>query len=254
MNDVKQGGFTIIELMLFISISALMTITLLVGWTVAINTQSYRDATRSLASMLQAEYNQTTNVVGERGAGFTCVRGSGAVRITKTTPATGQSRGTTDCVVMGRYIVLDNTKFTSTAVLGTAPAAPITSGTSDVDALRQYLPTKLDTSLIAGTTADLPWVSGTDKPNSNKTPIKTAILILRSPETGAVYTFSSDFPVTEPTADAVLTAANQTTRTICLDAGAPIAQPTSAVILGANASSATAVGTSTDHTKGANGC
>ena len=252
MNVRTQGGFTIIELMLFISISTLMTITLLVGWTVAINTQSYRDATRSLASTLQAEYNLTTNVLGERSAGYRCVRASQAVNVTQTVPASGASRGTTDCVFMGRYVVVNGANVSSTVVLGMEPTTPIPGGTSDQQVIRDYLPTRVDSALIPGTSNPISWISTTYKSSTDPTPVKTAFLIVRSPETGTTYTYNGDFTNSEPTARDLVLASRQTAKTICLDPGAPIAQPRAGVIVGANAASATSINTSTN--VGVTGC
>ena len=232
MKDVKQGGFTIIELMLFITISTLMTITLLVGWTVAINTQSYRDATRSLAATLQSEYNQTINVVGERGANFTCTKSGSTVTVAPTSPSSGQSRGTSDCILMGRYVTIDGTSFTSDVVLGIPPTNPIVGGTSDAEVIAAYSPTHIDSSLIAGTDTEIPWVAATYKSSGDTASIRTAFLIIRSPETGTTYTYHLDYPDTRPICvPQILASGSQAAKTICLDPGTPIAQPRAALSL-----------------------
>ncbi|MDO4712898.1 MAG: type II secretion system protein [Candidatus Saccharibacteria bacterium] len=86
-------GFTIIEVMLFLAISGSLAVALLIGTSLAIQRQQYRDAVQSFAGFLSDQYAKVLHVENERTA--------------KTCPLTGSLetlRGQSDCVIIGRYI------------------------------------------------------------------------------------------------------------------------------------------------------
>ena len=58
----KQKGFTIIEVILFVAISGLLTSMLMVGVSMSINRQQYRDSVQSYAGFLRNEYSKVVNV------------------------------------------------------------------------------------------------------------------------------------------------------------------------------------------------
>ena len=58
----RTSGFTIIEVVLFLAISGLMAIGLLVGTSMAIQRQQYRDAVQSFAGYLRDEYARVVSV------------------------------------------------------------------------------------------------------------------------------------------------------------------------------------------------
>ncbi len=95
----RHSGFTIIEVMLFLSASAILTVLLLVGTGLAIQQQQYKDAVQSFAAFVQGEYGRVISVKNQR---LDDQEGSGCpiagVDIGSSNP--GQS----DCVIIGRYI------------------------------------------------------------------------------------------------------------------------------------------------------
>ena len=90
----KQKGFTIIEVILFVAISGLLTSMLMVGVSMSINRQQYRDSVQSYAGFLRNEYSKVVNVENERSKGTCPIEGSDGRAETL--------RGQSDCVIVGR--------------------------------------------------------------------------------------------------------------------------------------------------------
>ena len=106
MSAQSQTGFTIVETMLFLAVAGLLTMGILVGSGAAINQQRYRDSVNSLKSFVQDQYSDVTNVVNSRDNQWSC--GSNA-DVVEAGDAEAQARGTSNCVLLGRYITVDNT-------------------------------------------------------------------------------------------------------------------------------------------------
>ncbi len=250
MGKTDDTGFTILETMLFLAITGVLIASMLVGVGTSINIQRYRDSVTSLKSFLQSQYSDIANVQNDRGNNWKC--NSNAV-----TSQSGalESRGQSDCVIIGKYISIVN---------GTTTVAPVvafessTSGSgSDIAILKSNYKLELSTvnqqtdSLEWGTTIAWP-VSGSGA-RTPTTPRSIAILIVRSPESGSVYTFTSDNPppaanVTDTTLKAMLVtgvgaAPSQQQRTLCLDSQGLVFTPNMAVFIHAYASSETAIET-----------
>lgn len=179
MGIRNKQGFTIIEVMLFLSISGALTVAVLVGAGTSISQQRYRDSVNSLATFLQQQYSEVTNVRNDRTVEWTCDP-SGVVAA----PSGGDSRGTTDCAVLGKYISLDDTKVTVQTVVGRATAP---SGVDDITALRAA---SLTLSDIDRQDYTVEW--GAKMQRINKTTAAATILIARSPTTGSIRTFVDD--------------------------------------------------------------
>ncbi len=92
----KQKGFTIIEVILFVAISGLLTSMLMVGVSMSINRQQYRDSVQSYAGFLRNEYSKVVNVENDRSKGVCPIDGADGRLET--------ARGQSDCVIVGRYI------------------------------------------------------------------------------------------------------------------------------------------------------
>lgn len=88
----RHGGFTIIEVVLFLGISSLLAMALLTGVMTTIRQQQYRDAVQSFASFLQTQYSSVLAVHNDQRSA-TCPL-DGTVR----------PRGQSPCVIVGRYI------------------------------------------------------------------------------------------------------------------------------------------------------
>ncbi len=177
MGIHNKQGFTIIEVMLFLSISGALTIAVLVGAGTSIAQQRYRDSVNSLASFLQQQYTEVTSVRNDRDVQWTC-GASGVIAA----PTGGMSRGTTDCAVLGKYISLNDTKVTVRTVVG---RATVLAGLDDVTALKN---SNLTLSDIDRQEYTVEWGAKMQQ-RLNKNPIATTIVIARSPTTGSIRTF-----------------------------------------------------------------
>ncbi len=231
MSTQKHSGFTIIEVMLFVAISAVVTTAALVGWSTNINTQSYRDSARSLASALGQQYTNTLNVSNDRANDQTCNNSN----IAQSNP--GTPIGQTDCVLMGRYIVMKGTKLAMSNIIGSGSSA---SG-NDMSAIAAYSPVA-DTA--SGSSYSIPWSSRPYPSKDNKAAtLNVAIAIVRSPVSGTVYTFVKPFNADSdsPRVADIIDSANQQKMTICLDPESTVVGGTQAVVVNQYAASSSAI-------------
>lgn len=184
MGTYRQTGFTVIEVMLFLAVTGLLAIGILVGSGISIGQQRYRDSVNSVKSYIQQQYNEVANVVNGRNKGWTCDSNGTVSEV-----PSGQARGTSDCVILGRYITVDatGTKLLASNVVGyRIPGAPV--ATSDVAELANY---RLSSSPIESETEEVPWGAQIVKQKTT-TPQPFSFLILRSPLSGSIFTFTAE--------------------------------------------------------------
>lgn len=188
MGIKREDGFTIIEVMLFLGVTGLLAIGILVGSGVAIGQQRYRDSVNSLKSLIQEQYNQTSNVVNSRDGDWTC---SAAAAVSEETAGGGQARGTSDCVLLGRFLTINElgTKITIANVTGNRHVGAL-SATNDIDELLTNY--ELSTSPIDQEDREVSWGAQVVKQGPGTVPMPMSILVIRSPLSGAVMTFSAE--------------------------------------------------------------
>lgn len=217
-------GFTIIEVMLFLSITGFLFVALMVGVNTSVNQQRYRDSVNSFAGALQQQYAEVSNTRNDRDDGWRC-----AASVVEQDPVSGQARGTTNCVVLGRYVrTIDNgAQIESGVIIGTEPP----SGTvmaSDTAALNAYSPR----ASTFETTAYTPeW--GAALRDKDGHPANFTVLILRSPLSGIMRVFAAPGPMPSQLTDMMTSdAAVQKIRT-CIVADGWLTGPAQAVVLDA---------------------
>lgn len=215
MGTLKPSGFTIIETMLFLAISGALVTVVLVGTGASINEQRYRDSVTSLQAVLQDQYSEVSNVRNvEAATPLTC--GTQTV-----------SRGQNDCVLLGRYIVTtDNKTLRMSSVVGyVSPGVPLIG--SDLAVLRQY-----QLRLLAQTTETytIEWGSELLQPVNNQ-PALFSVLIIRSPQSGAIRTFIDNNSIVADSAiGGLVTDANLTQNLkTCVDAGGVVGSRRTAI-------------------------
>lgn len=212
MATNTNNGFTIIETMLFLGVAGALTVGVLVGSGVSINQQRYRDSVNSLKSFIQQQYSETTNVVNSRTGTEAC-----ANAIVTQPPAivTPQSRGTSECVMLGRYVTIDGTgqKLSATNVVGyrTAGAPEEASDVAEIQTNYQ-----LGVSQIDKEETDVAWGATVVK-QGTANPMPLSMLILRSPLSGSIMTYTKE-GVDTSLANIVSTANASTVRNLCVDA------------------------------------
>lgn len=184
MGTKNNSGFTIIEVMLFLAVTGALAIGILVGSGVTIGQQRYRDSVNSLRSFIQTQYSEVTNVINDRDQDWTCTSTGAVTEVTNN----GQPRGTSDCVVLGRLITIDasGTNVTASNVVGyRTPSAP--TAASDVAEISDNY--KLSTSPINQATTEVSWGAKVVAANTTN-PQPVSILVIRSPLSGALLTFT----------------------------------------------------------------
>lgn len=188
MGAKTQTGFTIIEVMLFLAITGMLAAAILVGSGIAIGQQRYRDSVGSLQSYIQQQYNKVTNVTNDRDRAWTC-DSNGTVTQVENASA-GEPRGTTDCVVLGRLVTIDETgtNLKASVVVGYRNPAGVTQ-TSDIDEIATNY--KLGIAAIDQDDQSVSWGAEVVKPLTS-TPMPLSILIVRSPLSGAMMTFTKE--------------------------------------------------------------
>jgi type II secretory pathway pseudopilin PulG len=187
MGIKTQTGFTIIETMLFLAITGMLATAILVGSGVAIGQQRYRDSVNSIKSYVQQQYSGVTNVVNDRDKAWTCDANGNVIQADA---LGGEARGTSDCVLLGRLITVDNTgtKLTTSNVIGYKAAGTATAQSDILELTTNY---KLTASPIDQDVTSVSWGAQLVKPKST-TPMPLSMLIIRSPLTGAMMTFTAE--------------------------------------------------------------
>ncbi len=249
MATSNKAGFTILETMLFLAITGLLIAGVLVGVGTSINIQRYKDSVNSFQAFIQSQYTDLTNVQNDRTNNWSC--GPSA---TTTQSGAPQPLGQSDCVLLGRYITITGGAYTVANVTGYQTSN--VTGT-DVSILKNGYNLGLSTvsqqsdTLTWGTVIAWP-VSGSGA-KSPTTPRSIAILIIRSPTSGSVYTFTSDtVPPIANVDDSALkamlvtgtgTPPSQAARTICIDSQGLVLTGNMAVYLHAYSTTQTSIET-----------
>lgn len=192
MATKTDSGFTIIESMLFLAVAGALTVAILAGSGLAINQQRYRDSVNSLKSLLQEQYSQASNVVNDRAGDEAC---ADAVVVTPPGPVTPQSRGTSECVVMGRFITIDDSgKLVHTASVVGYRTSTADEEASDIAEIQKNY--HLGLSTLNQENFDVAWGAQVVKPKTIAEAMPVSILILRSPLSGSAMTYTMDGVVT----------------------------------------------------------
>jgi len=235
MGTKTETGFTIIETMLFLAVTGLLAMGILVGSGVAIGQQRYRDSVNSLKSYIQQQYSEVTNVVNDRAKTWTCDTNG---NVTTGDATSSEARGTSDCMLLGRFITIDATgkALTTSNVVGVrGTGAEATSDIAEITTNYKITASPVDTS-----TAEVSWGAQVVKQKTT-TPMPLSILIIRSPLSGSVLTFTTEGVQTN--LGGMVTVANMNVkRDICVNAdlGSFVGKRME-VQIGAYASSQTAI-------------
>jgi len=164
----QQSGFTVIELVLFVAISGLMAATLLIGTSIAIQRQQYRDSVQSYVSFLRGQYDRVVSVQNDRLSGQACpISGSDAA---------ASARGQSNCIILGRYIAtvgevdsVDGKRYAARSVYGLESESGWRYAMGEVD-----------------TTYELSWSARTRFSDQSADSAQMAILMYRDPDNGSI--------------------------------------------------------------------
>lgn len=247
MKPLNEAGFTIIETMLFFGITSLLVTGVLIGIGTSINIQRYRDSVSSLQSVLQQQFSEVSNVDNNRDDNWACDSSS---LVTGQSPGSGIARGQSDCVILGRFITTNDSRVLSIkSVVGYIPSSSIIA-LNDIDALKQY---NVQVSPVTSEIYEIEWGSSLVRPGTN-TAMVFSMLILRSPSSGIIRTFidsSSSTAVEDHDIKTLITqSALMQSTTTCVNSNGLFTNGKSAILVKANATSASGIETLGDATSG----
>lgn len=246
MGTHSKQGFTIIETMLVLAITGVLIAGLLVGLGASISNQRYRDSVTTFKNLIQDQYSQIDNVTNDRDSSWTCDSSATPAQVDA---GSGISPGQSDCVLLGRYIGIVNDKITMATVVGYPHSDTSSSGT--IASIKSDYTLGISTSSIEATTlewgAQIAWPAKGAGAQSPTSPRSLALLMVRSPENGTTYTFTSD---TVNDVDAISSATltsmmvanisatnpGQGARSVCIDPNGVSVPEKLAVYIGAGAS------------------
>ncbi len=183
----RAEGYTIIEVSLFLGISALMLAIALVGTGLSIRTTRFADSTRSLHAYVQQQYDDLLNGVNSRLGNEAC--NSGVI-----STATPQTPGTSNCLYMGKLILFKPSTDTLTTynIVGTEPANPDYSK-ADEQLIFDFNPAIVTS--VGSESYDIPWranISGSKRPVDGRA--VDAFALIRSPRSTRIVSYTYKEP------------------------------------------------------------
>lgn len=214
MKASTSSGFTVIEVVLFLVVSSALTIGIFSAVTMSIDEQKYRDTLTGVQSKISSQFNQATHVINSRNnkSGVDC--------------GNTTNRGASNCIVIGRLVEVGKNNIVTSSLIATAKNdGVVNDGIPDEIANSS---TADDPSTVEGyfglynitsdkdnsaETYQLPWEAQINGIGDEQ---KLMIVILRSPETGQIYTYSQQVAVGDVAYSSVITDANTTERIICI--------------------------------------
>lgn len=259
MSMRVHRGFTVIETVLFLGVTGLMIASMFIGVGASMGSQRYRDSVESFKSTLQQQYADIASVQNSREGSWTCNVAGGNLIAQPVTggAATGNARGQSSCDIVGKYVGIVGGQVQTRTVLALRNGIP--TGANDVDKLKGAAYTFGVTEANADTSqlewgAKIAWPTGTDpadkKPTSATGDRQIGLLFLRSPDSGSIYTFSSNtVPSTTPnnaSLKAMLDARSDTgfaraERLLCVDPDGMVLTAARGIFIDARASDSSAI-------------
>lgn len=261
MSTRGQQGFTIIETTLFLAITGLLIMMMVAGTGAALNIQRYRDATESFKSLVQQQYADLSNVQNGRTNNWTCDATSTVIE----DGSNDKTRGQSNCFLVGKYMRIEDGAISTYAVLASRNGSiPL----NDIQSMVQNYVMNVSTSEVEERTMEwgtqIAWATaGTVDMRSVTTPRSIGILFIRSPDSGQIYTFSSD---SVPSKDSIgpstftdmliggATVPGQAARMVCIESGGLFVDGSIGLYIAPYAASASSIETrSNDYSKSLQG-
>lgn len=247
MGTQSTAGFTIIESMLFLAITGALIVGVIVGTGATIGIQRYRDAAETFKSVLQEQYASLSSVQNSRDSSWSCDATARPVE------DGSEQRGQSGCMMVGRYLRIEGSDIAIYNVLARSNSG--STGVNDIQRMKNGYIFNVDTTSIDKKTmewgAALAWPSAGAEARTPTSPRSIGIFIVRSPDSGQIYTFTNDTVPTPAdtvgpsTFSALLVAGDsvpgQAARTLCVASNGLFVSNDQAVYLAAAASGASAV-------------
>lgn len=248
MGSRKDFGFTIVETMLFLAITAVLVVGVMAGTSSSINNQRYKDSVNSLQSYLQKFFSEAVNVSNDdRGVlqKYSCDANAKVVLNGSNVKPRGQS----DCLILGKFITPDSTnrgRLKVATIVGVPTTDALKSTSSDdVDILSLYEIGIIPEDIMSDS-FEVEWGGVLRRPNGNHDiDSKFSILLLKSPTSNITRAYvDSENVVSNPKTlinDNYLDAKKPAI--MCVDLGATYNSEKMAIVVNANATSAVGIET-----------
>lgn len=248
MGGKFSAGFTIIETTLFLAISGVLIATMIAGTSISLNIQRYRDASETFKSLIQQQYAELGSVQNPRDNDWAC----SATAQPSETPTNAVNRGQSECVLVGKYMRVEAGAISVYTVLARKTSDAVQ--TSDFDYMRNNYVFNAQTGDVYerdmewGT--EIAWAQTGLDSKTPTTPRSLGMLFVRSPNSGRIYTFTSD---TVPAKTAIggatfasmMSASNEAAsraqRVVCVQSDGLLIAGDRAVYIAENAGNASAI-------------
>jgi type II secretory pathway pseudopilin PulG len=184
----QQSGFTIIEVILFLAVTALLLSIALIGTGGSIQSSRYTDSVRTTESNIRKQFSDILNGVNPRANNLVCDSNGNVSEVS----SGGTPAGKTNCVLMGKLLQFTNgeSQFVSRPVVGVKPSSTIdTSQMSDFELIHNYSPHVVLVA-SAGDTINIPWEAAVFGAKRSDGPAVNSLAILRSPGSSSILTYA----------------------------------------------------------------
>lgn len=194
MSKKGFSGFTIIETMLFLAVTAVLVVGILAGTGTTINNQRYKDSVYSLQSYLQKQLSEVVNASNDSEGGYQKYECNSSADISKTSSGT-ISKGQSDCLILGKLITVTPTtgvgtnQIISRTVVGRPNSTPASS--SDTDVFKSYKIRVTREGVVPSDKYEIEWSNVLKSASSSGTGAdsRLSILIMKSPASGIIRTY-----------------------------------------------------------------
>ena len=183
----NRRGFTLIEVSLFLALSGFLMMGLIAGSNISISRQRYNDAVNSFSEFLRTVYSDVLNVSNDK---------------TPTSLYEDGDAGRTQTAVYGKFVVIGDSDNASAGtvyvydVIGDIKRTADIKHTSILDILREDVHANIapesSSEPYRKTTFTIPWEAEIQETSASGEKLKALILIVRSPLSGTIHTYSLD--------------------------------------------------------------
>lgn len=189
MKGGRQAGYTVVEVTLFLAISAMLFLVALIGTGSTIRTIRFSDSGRSVTAFVQRQYDEIINGLNTRLGNEVCSGGT-------VTTTGSQTPGTSDCLLMGKLLIfaLNSPTITTYDVIGTEPAG-VNYNQTDIQLINVFVPRVI--TAVGVENYEIPWgakLTGGKRVSDNQ--FVTGLLLVRSPKSSRVVSFTYKPPAT----------------------------------------------------------
>ncbi len=201
----RESGFTIIETSLALAVTGLVIALTLLGIGAGLNSQRYNDAVTQTVDFFRGQYTQASSTVNTRPVTENC--GSGGI----TTNGPSAIRGATECMLVGKMLRSANGKdITVNQVIARSDPS-----------LLANVSTMSDNAILSASQLQVGNLLETYQPDwattllvpSTSNAATFSIMIVRTPVSGTIHTYSSSSSTVLP--GAILS--SQDDMTMCID-------------------------------------